>query len=338
MKRKRFEVKIDQADLETGVFAGALVDAPAIEVDYIALSKLKESHTLKLSTEDKTLLVGPFLIPDFDIVRQSKDGELYDIFYTKETIKQIQERYFELDKHKNFNLMHDQNQKIEATVVESWIIQDSELDKAKALGFDLPAGTWMVSVKPKDKTLIENEKYKGFSIEGKFNLDLIEQSMEGETILGKIRSILGLNQIEPEIQIVEKIIIQTKFIMLVKTKDGLQLNIDDTDKKVYAWNAETSANGDLVADGSYDLESGEVLIVTNGVGEVKAMETPDPAPAVEVEVNQLKLEVARLNLELAKLMDNTPAAPAANPAHSNENVELTYEEVRQQKIDKNRKK
>jgi len=319
-------------------------------------------------------------------------------------MNQIQERYFELDKHKNFNLMHDQNQKIEATVVESWIIQDSELDKAKALGFDLPAGTWMVSVKPKDKTLIENEKYKGFSIEGKFNLDLIEDNMQNEeTILGSIRKILGIDQKKVEIKqmkltlkdtnqeilidegfrsvvllkdglmneelprgawltsdggivvynwdgvmvippasataIQQKLtIIQTKIIMLVKTKDGLQLNIDDTDKKVYAWNAETSANGDLVADGSYDLESGEVLIVTNGVGEVKAMETPDPAPAVEVEVNQLKLEIATLKLELAKLLDKTPAAPAANPAHSNQNVELTYEEITQQKINKIRKK
>ena len=58
------------------------------------------------------------------------------------------------------------------TVFESWIVEDPEFDKSKKYGLEVPAGTWMVSMKVDDKDVWDNyvkdNKVFGFSIEGKF--------------------------------------------------------------------------------------------------------------------------------------------------------------------------
>ena len=33
------------------------------------------------------------------------------------------------------------------TVVESWIVENPEMDKSKMYGFEVPEGTWMISMK-----------------------------------------------------------------------------------------------------------------------------------------------------------------------------------------------
>jgi hypothetical protein len=58
------------------------------------------------------------------------------------------------------------------SVVESWIIDDTNQDKSRKYGFDLPNGTWMVSMKVYDDDVwsdyVKTGKVKGFSIEGHF--------------------------------------------------------------------------------------------------------------------------------------------------------------------------
>jgi hypothetical protein len=57
------------------------------------------------------------------------------------------------------------------TIVESWIIEDAEMDKSKLYGFDLPKGTWMIAMKvDNDETWkkVKDGELKGFSIEGYF--------------------------------------------------------------------------------------------------------------------------------------------------------------------------
>jgi hypothetical protein len=65
-------------------------------------------------------------------------------------------------------------------VVESWIIDNPDMDKSKAYGFDLPKGTWMISMKIEDENVwkqVKEGKYKGFSIEGYF-ADKLEMAQE----------------------------------------------------------------------------------------------------------------------------------------------------------------
>lgn len=56
-------------------------------------------------------------------------------------------------------------------ITESWVSEDPEKDKSAAYGFNLPAGTWFVSMKVEDDDvwkMIKEKQLTGFSVEGLF--------------------------------------------------------------------------------------------------------------------------------------------------------------------------
>lgn len=170
-----YEIMVEDED-EFNVYTLGLVENPAIQEKWVALSENKE---IKLATiEDKQILLGPVLIPNQKIYR-NQNGEEFYIVFTEEAIKKLSEKYLKSSNHFSFNLEHNQNLDVDAVVVESWIIENSEKDKASNYGFDLPKGTWMVAVKLEDKNIwekyIKTGRVKGFSIEA--NLGMKEVSM-----------------------------------------------------------------------------------------------------------------------------------------------------------------
>ena len=74
---------------------------------------------------------------------------------------------------------------------------DKDNDKANALGFDVPKGTWMVTYKVNDEELwnqIKDGTVRGFSIEGYFIQELIEMnrtSLTDDQKLNKLTIILS---------------------------------------------------------------------------------------------------------------------------------------------------
>ena len=87
-----------------GVYAISLVSDPAIEVNFVALSKNKE---IKLATinEEQRILVGAVLIPDQPIYR-NQDGHEYNIVFPKETIKQVQYNFVKQGYQNNSTITH----------------------------------------------------------------------------------------------------------------------------------------------------------------------------------------------------------------------------------------
>ena len=81
------------------------------------------------------------------------------------------------------------------SVVESWIIEDEKTDKSKLYDFNLPKGTWMISMKVNNENVwndVKAGKVKGFSIEGYF-ADKYEMSLENkskEEIINKLKDLL----------------------------------------------------------------------------------------------------------------------------------------------------
>ena len=56
-------------------------------------------------------------------------------------------------------------------ITESWVSEDPIKDKSASYGFNLPAGTWYVSMKvedPKIWKMIKSKMLTGFSVEGLF--------------------------------------------------------------------------------------------------------------------------------------------------------------------------
>lgn len=156
-------IKDEQTD---GVFAVSLVEKPAIEENFIALSK----HQIELKAlEEKRIVIGAALIPNKKIYRRDKDKE-FEIYFTDETVRRASELVFMRNQHQNATLEHAVKLSGMA-IVESWIIEDEEKDKSKVYGFDLPKGTWMITMKVMDDNIwekVKNGEVKGFSIEGYF--------------------------------------------------------------------------------------------------------------------------------------------------------------------------
>lgn len=190
--KKIIELIIDEKDKMSGIDAVSVVHSPAIEENFIALNK-HEIELKEIDTEKK-ILMGAALIPDKQIYRRNEKGDEYYIFFSQETVRKASELFLMNSNQNNATYEHDQKLK-GLSVVESWIIEDSKTDKSRLYGFDLPKGTWMISMKVNNDDVwndVKSGKVKGFSIEGYFadKLEMNMQEQEEQELLAKIKDII----------------------------------------------------------------------------------------------------------------------------------------------------
>lgn len=168
---KIVELIIDEENEYSGIEAISIVESPAIEENFVALKDQKEYKFQKVDQEKK-ILMGPLLIPNKPIFRKGREDEDdYYIYFTRETVKKASELFLKNKNQSNSTLEHlDKIQGL--TLVESWIVEDSEKDKSALYGMELPLGTWAGSIKVDNEEIwseyVKTGKVKGFSIEGYF--------------------------------------------------------------------------------------------------------------------------------------------------------------------------
>ena len=190
------ELVIDEESDIAGIQAISIVDNPAIEEDFIAL----KSQEVKLAEvdKDKKIIMGPALIPNKKIFRKFGEQE-YFIYFSEDTVKKASELFLTKGNQNNSTLEHEI--KLNGlSVVESWIIEDEKQDKSNKYGFNLPVGTWMVSMKVNNDDVwnnyVKSGKVKGFSIEGHF-IDAIkyeqDQELEALSIIEELTDILEVD-------------------------------------------------------------------------------------------------------------------------------------------------
>ena len=199
---KIIELILDEEQDEIGVDAISIVESPAIESDFVALKN--EEIKLAEVDKDKRILMGALLIPNKPIYRNGDEGEYY-IYFSKETIVKASQMFLQNGNQSNSTLEH--NKPLDGlTLVESWIVE-SEQDKSRHYGLNVPVGTWMGSVKVNNskiwKDYVKTKKVKGFSIEGYF-ADKMEQTKKmakedmeeniSNEIINEIRNILNEEQ------------------------------------------------------------------------------------------------------------------------------------------------
>ena len=195
---KTIELYIDEENEFSGIEAISVVENPAIEEDFIALKK----HEVQLAEVDaeKRILMGPALIPNKQIYRTNGEEE-YNIFFSEDTVKKASELFLSRGKQNNSTLEHQVDLQ-GLSVVESWIIEDTDMDKSKKYGLSLPKGTWMVSVKVNNDDIwnnyVKEGKVKGFSIEGFFadKLDGPNESVEEDFSSDELDAIATLYDLE----------------------------------------------------------------------------------------------------------------------------------------------
>ncbi len=186
-------------EAEDGVFAISLVESPAIEENFVALSEEDANkYTIELKTidEDRKIVVGFALIPDFEIPR-IKDGKQFNIIMSKETVAKSAELYMKNLNLQNVTSEHEKPVQ-DCCVIESWIVEDPKNDKANLYKLNPKGGEWVVMMKLSDEEFAKTKDgtYKGFSIEAMYQgFDQLKQSKtKEELIIDELKNIINANR------------------------------------------------------------------------------------------------------------------------------------------------
>lgn len=174
---KIVELILDEENEQSGVFAISLVDQPAIEENFIMLSK--ENVEFATVSEERRIVLGAALVPNKMILRKDKEtGELYYVYFTKETIAKTAEKFFKQKLQDQSTLQHAIPLE-GVTAIEAWIVEDEVHDKTRKYNLNYPVGSWVVASKIYNDEIWENYvktgKVMGYSIEGNYR-EAVEMS------------------------------------------------------------------------------------------------------------------------------------------------------------------
>lgn len=334
MKRKEkapvYAISIDDTE-KTGVNLISFVSRPAIEADFIALSK--PAPLLLAKDLHKQILTGPVLVPDKKIFRLSEDEEPFYITFSTETIEGIRNKFFKQGHTHATN--HEHELALDGNyVVESWIITDTEKDKAFALGLsDLPVGTWMVSYHVPDADYWQNKvltgEVKGFSLEGFFNNEKIKEQLAQTDMSKNTKPASFFARLFTAFRKEDKTE-YNRLLMAAKTLEGgEQIEVDDDTKEVFKLDTEGN-RGEALPDGTYTLEDGTTIEVVEGKLKEAAAE-----PTAEEELSTAKQMISDLTRQLNEANAAKLAAETALAAEKEASTKLTAEKLELQKqVDK----
>jgi hypothetical protein len=165
------ELIIDEEMELSGIDAISIVENPAIEEDFIALKTEQKEYKFAEVDKEKKIIMGAMLVPDKPIYRRDENEGEYYIYFSKNTIRKAMELFFQNGNQSNATFEHMESI-TGLTMVESWIVEDTDKDKSKLYELNVPVGTWMGTIKVNNDKIwndfIKTGKVKGFSIEGYF--------------------------------------------------------------------------------------------------------------------------------------------------------------------------
>lgn len=328
---KTYEVVFDKKK-DKGVYALSCVENPAMEDIWLTLADHPQEIQFTAVDEDRRLLLGAALIPNKKIYRKVNDQE-FNIVFSAETIEAAAHNFIKNGYQNNSSENH--NVALSGvSVVQSWIVDNPELDKSKSYGKTYEKGTWVTLMEVDNDELwqkAKNGELNGFSIDGLFtlkemNVELNNQSMDKKGILEAIRegfaSIFSTTQLgsmklkdgktkivfegdQPELGMPVFLLSEDKEqIRMPKGKheleNGVFLNVDENGL-VSEEEKEVEAPVEAPVEADVKKEVEEL------VAEMKAQYTAELARQKEVYEKQIKAEKAKV-IELELKLEATPAS------------------------------
>lgn len=149
------------------------------EQDRAGAGEERITYNLFAALDEQQILVGPAMIPGKLIPRKDENGDMYYVYFTKDTIKNIAYKAMKDKVIDRVNIEHEPGKFVDDVyLVESWIVEDPETDKARAYGLNPIEGTWMTMYKVDNlgvwEGYVKPGLVRGFSIEGFFSEELIK--------------------------------------------------------------------------------------------------------------------------------------------------------------------
>jgi hypothetical protein len=185
MENKDLPVYELDVDNENQMVAVALVDKPAIEVNWHAFREATP-YNFKVADAERRIVMGAIMIPDKNIPRLTDDGKPYMVRFTKRAVERAVQQFMAAGRTKSVNLMHNSTDVPEGVFIYEVFIQDSERGIQHPKGFEtLPEGTAYASMKIENNEVwadVKAGKFQGFSIEGSFVERKVDEVTEQEAI------------------------------------------------------------------------------------------------------------------------------------------------------------
>lgn len=302
-KLKKYLVSPSQSD----VYAISIVDQPAIESNFIALAKQEKPMKFKIQSEEKRMLYGSALRADFPIYRCYDYGNDLDEFYVEfsaDAIRRLMVKFMKNYSQKNWTKDHmDFAEGL--TVVESWIVEDPERDKANVLGLtDFGKGDWMIGVKVDDDELwhsIKEGRWHGFSVEAFVDLEEQIKEIKNNSDIKMSKSKINMDELLDSIKgIIQDAVEKADGQDAEVQEEAVEQAAEEVTEAVEATEEETNKEETVEAE---EEATPEEQIAEDVIEQVEdnADTTEDAANDLQAVVDQLQQEVDDLKKENSEL-------------------------------------
>ena len=164
---KRYRAKFNPN--KKGVYAVSLVDEPAMDGNFVQFSKDNEVKFANVD-ESKRRIMGLILEPNKEVLRfDAEDKSYYTVVFEEEDIENVAYNFQKQGNQNNSTIQHDGKSIDGVSFVETWIVEDSKIDKSANFGFEYPKGSWMGVMQLDNEDIwndyVKTGKVKGFSID-----------------------------------------------------------------------------------------------------------------------------------------------------------------------------
>ena len=301
MLKKKKKLKCYDVAFDSEVYCISLVQDPAIEVNYVALSKEKPLQVL-LEKEDKHIILGCALVPDKPIYRRDGGEEFY-IQFSAETIEKLAHSYIANNRIYSFSTDH-KDLTDDVYIIETWL-KTSENDKSKDYGLDVPIGSWLIMAKVENDAIwnrIKEGELQGFSIEAVVDLKEINNKIKN--------NMAKENKVKLEaVEIDDGFWTKLRGILadaLGKPQESKEVEetvgeiVDEIEKGAGPKDEETKVVEQVEDEMPAEVVNEEVMDVVESVDEVT--ETPaESVDALQAVIDGLQEEIAKKDEEIESL-------------------------------------
>ena len=280
-----------------GMFVVSLVEDPAIGSLFFPFGEEKINLSILDAPQHK--VIGCVLRADYHILRIDGEGKYYNLIFDKETIYKLTQHFVKYNNTGNVSVLHN-GVPIGGVELTQLFIKD----KSKGIdpvGFDeVSDGSLFAEYKILNEEVwkgICNGVYRGFSIEGVFEVEPLSQKFN-EVKTNKVETnkfnIFNMSKLRDKLakMLLKFDSISTDKADLFYDHEG-ELVVGD---EVYTYNE--AGDRVPVADGEYLSDNIVYDIENSKVDEIKRFETPDPV---------------KEDLEAMPAEPETPAAPEEMP-------------------------
>jgi len=281
-------------DNESGMLKISLVDDPAVMSNFQAFDSQKKMLMYEIENEEKRLVRGVVMRADFPIYRRDSQMGEYYIIYKADTIRQMAEKYLVENRQNNINIMHEDGSDVDGVQMVQFFIKDTNAGVSPSNFEEIADGSLFGEFHITNDDVweqIKNGTYKGFSLEGIFDLAPEQDKESVETIVdsldGKFKRIFKHNSNSKNMSKLSR-------LKAALAKALAEFGSITTDKGVLAWDGDDDLQaGDSIyiedaegnrtpaEDGEYKTEDNKTIVVVDGkVADILDSEA-EVAPAPE---------------------------------------------------------